>query len=291
MKQRRENYLEVAGGKIWYCQYGNDGNCPLIVIHGGPGAAHNYLSNLKALSVDRPVIFYDQLGSGRSDKPADSALWQTARFVDELARLVQSLDYPQVHLLGHSWGTIIAAEYALSQSAKLKSLILASPCLKIACWHKDTEQHISRLPGDIQIIIDRYKHSSTIECPEHQEALLEYYNNYVCRLQPWPQELIDTMDVTNDEIYRLLWGSSELFVTGALSNYDLTPDLARLALPTLFTCGRYDEASPATTGYYQSLIAGAEIEIFENSSHLPHLEAEHEYLTAIKNFLTRADKF
>jgi proline iminopeptidase len=289
MNRQHEGYIEVEGGKIRYFQYGEN-NIPLIVIHGGPGAAHNYLINLKDLSADREVIFYDQLGSGKSDRPNNSSLWTVDRFTNELGQLIEYFNFPQVNLLGHSWGTILAIEYFLRKPQKVQSLILASPCLKIEMWHKDTEVNISKLSGHIQIVLDKYKNVASIQTEEHQLALLEYYLNYICRMKPWPKVLEDTMQVTNDDIYKSLWGNSELYVTGSLANYDITSRLNEINVPTLLTCGRYDEASPETTGYFQSLILNSEIKVFEKSAHLPHLEEEVEYKFMVGSFLNKIAK-
>jgi proline iminopeptidase len=288
MNKAQQGYIEVAGGKIWYWQNGSN-NIPLIVIHGGPGATHNYLISLKELAADRSVIFYDQLGSGKSDQPSDTSLWTVARFTSELAQLIEFFQLQKVNLLGHSWGTILAVEYFLKKPAQVQSLILASPCLKMEMWHKDTEINISKLPGNIQMILDKYKGVEIVQAEEHQLALLQYYRNYICRMKPWPQLLMETMAASNDEVYKSLWGNSELYVTGSLRDYDITARLAEITVPTLFTCGRYDEASPATTAYLQSLIPNAAIAIFENSAHLPHLEEARAYNSVIADFLNSTD--
>src|SRR6185295_11111472 len=126
-----EGRIEVPGGRIWYRIVGSGTKTPLLVLHGGPGMSSAYLSPLAALADERPVIFYDQLGAGRSDRPTDSTLWTVDRFVQEIPRIRQALGLREVHLYGHSWGTILAVEYLLTQPQGVRSVILSSPAISI----------------------------------------------------------------------------------------------------------------------------------------------------------------
>src|SRR5262249_739850 len=121
--QPREGFVEVPGGRIWYRIVGGGTRTPLLVLPGGPGAARSSLNPLAALPEERPVIVYDQLGAGRSDKPTDVTLWRVERFIEELRRLRVALALDEIHLLGHSWGTMLAADYMLTKPAGVRSLI------------------------------------------------------------------------------------------------------------------------------------------------------------------------
>ena len=127
-----EGYVQVPGGRVWYRIEGSGTAMPLLVLHGGPGATHHYLKPLGALADERPVIFYDQLGSGRSDRPTDTTLWRVERFVEELAQVREALGLREIHLLGHSWGTMLAVDYLLTKPEGVRSVILASPSARSA---------------------------------------------------------------------------------------------------------------------------------------------------------------
>jgi len=282
------NFVLFRGQKIFYWIYGDINSTaePLLIVHGGPGSPHNYLLPLAKLAQERPIIFYDQLGCGKSIYLGkDKSRWNLTYFLEELTYLITTLKLNNLHIFGHSWGSILASEYALKNLSQLKSLILASPCLSIPLWCKDAEKLLNTLPRQIIEIIEKHQKLATTDSDEYQFASLEYYQRYVCRLPVWPKEMIESVEGSNDLIYRTIWGESEFLVTGNIQDYDITKQLHKLNLPVLFTCGRYDEATPETTKFYQELIKGAKLVIFENSSHLPHFEEKKKYLEQLSNFL------
>ena len=140
----REGMIAVPGGRVWYQILGARSKAiPVLTLHGGPGVPHDYLEPLGALGGERPVIFYDQLGCGNSDKPDDESLWTIPRFVDELAVVRESLELEKVHLLGHSWGTMLAADYMLRKRPKgVMSLVLSGPALSATRWTADTRAYL-----------------------------------------------------------------------------------------------------------------------------------------------------
>ena len=148
-KPMEEGYVSVPGGRVWYKVVGISDEIPLLVLHGGPGFPHNYLNPLENLASERPVIFYDQLGCGKSDRPKDPNLWQTQRFVEELREVQHSLNLERVHILGHSWGSMLAVDYALTQPPSLESLVLASPCLSIPRFLEDVTAYRKQLPSEM----------------------------------------------------------------------------------------------------------------------------------------------
>lgn len=126
-----ERFIPVVGGRVWCRIAGIGDRIPLLALHGGPGIPHDYLEPLVEVADERPVVFYDQLGCGRSDRPDDPSLWQIGRFVAEVSQVREALGLARVQILGHSWGTILAADYALHQPLGLVSLVLASPALSV----------------------------------------------------------------------------------------------------------------------------------------------------------------
>lgn len=284
-----EGYVDVEGGKVWFQIVGSGNATPLLLLHGGPGAPSYYLRPLERIAVDRPVVFYDQLGAGRSPAPSDQSLWTVERFVDELAQVRAALELDEVHILGHSWGSMLAMDYMLTQPEGVVSLIFASPALNVTRWTDDARELLKALPDDTRALIEHHENEGTTDAPEYQEAVMDFYKMYLSRSDPWPPELIATFEGFNTELYGYMWGPSEFTATGTLQNYNRELDLPKLDLPVLFTAGRYDEATPETVQHFQSLIPGAEIQIFEESAHLTMLDEPDAYAEAIREFLNNVD--
>ncbi len=286
----REGFIPVTGGKVWYRMIGSGNATPVILIHGGPGSSSAYLKPLEKLSADRPVIIYDQLGCGRSDNPDNDELWRIERFVEELAQVRAGLKLKEVHLYGHSWGTMLAVDYMLTKPEGVKSLTLASPCLSVKRWAEDANRLIEKLPFTTRQTIKKHEMEGTTGSKEYEAAAAEYLKNYLCRLSPWPPELLKAFDRANQKIYRIMWGPSEWFPTGNLKAYERVGRLNEIKVPTLFTAGRYDEATPAATAWYRSHIPGSKLRIFEESSHLAMFEEQDAYLESIGEFLKANDR-
>lgn len=280
-----EGYAAVPGGRVWYRVVGTGTRTPLLLIHGGPGVPSDYLKPLEALGDDRPVIFYDQLGTGRSDQPTDTTLWRTERFVEEVGALRKALGLEKVHVLGHSWGTIVGAEYALTQPAGLRSLILASPALDIPLWERNADSLRRTLPDSIQQMIVRHEQDGTYDSPEYQGAMMAFYAQYICRRNPWPAEVDSSFVNMNQTLYRYMQGPSEFTITGTLKGYDLSPRLGGIAVPTLFTVGEYDEALPSSAAHFASLIPGAKLAIVPDAAHLTMQDQPDEYIRVVRAFL------
>ena len=281
-------FLPVEGGKVWYQVLGAaKSGVPLLTLHGGPGYPHDYLEPLDRLADERPVIFYDQLGCGQSERPDNRALWRVDRFVRELAQVRQALGLERVHLFGHSWGAMLAVDYLLS-GASVTSLILASPALSIPRWMEDATQLRKTLPADVQATLALHEAAGTTETLRYRDATMQYYRRYLCRMDPWPDPMNRSHEASSGAVYREMWGPSELYATGNLIDYDRTGRLSEIAVPTLYTCGRYDEATPEATAWYRSLTPAAELLVFERSAHMPHLEETDAYVAALRDFLNRA---
>ncbi|MFE4570765.1 proline iminopeptidase-family hydrolase [Paenibacillus chitinolyticus] len=283
-----EGYIEVPGGKVWYSLAGEGGGTPLLVLHGGPGNTHDPLkAALHVLGDQRPVIFYDQLGGGNSDRPEDASLWHTERFIDELACVREALGLDEVHILGHSWGTMLAASYLIERKPTgVRSVIFSSPCLSAARWKEDADRFLAELPDEVQAVIARSEEQGTTNSDEYRDAMKEYYKRHVCRIDPQPAVMLESRSKANKDIYMSMWGPSEFCPTGSLKTYDVTPRLHEINVPSLFLCGRYDEAAPESTFYYHSLVPRSDFQVLENSSHVGYLEEPDEYVRIVRGFLT-----
>jgi proline iminopeptidase len=288
--QETQGMVNVVGGKIWYQVFSNPataGRIPLIALHGGPGAPHNYLLSLKELAEKRPVIFYDQLGCGHS-KEFDATtpnLWTIPRFVDELHRLVKHLGYKQFFLLGHSWGSALAFSYYQRYPKTVAKLIFEGPYLSSAQWNNDSRFLRELMPDKEKADLKKYQESQDWTNPEYDAALMVYYKRHLSRQEPWPQDLMDSIEGYNHDIEHVMWGPDEFKVIGTLKDFDVVKDLKSITVPTLFMAGQFDQAQPGTVRFYASHVKGAKVEIFLNSGHTPHLEEKEAFLARLTKFL------
>ena len=290
--RKREGMIAVPGGRVWYQILGaKRKGVPILTLHGGPGAPHDYLEPLGALSDERSVIFYDQLGCGDSDKPDDKSLWTVKRFVEELAVVRESLALEKVHILGHSWGTMLAVDYMLRKRPKgVVSMVLSGPALSASRWTADTRTYLKRMPKKIQETVSDCEADGAYDSPEYQEAMGAFYKKHVCRLDPWPDCVTRAFQKLAQPVYSCMMGPSEFTFTGTLKNYEQVERLKEIKVPVLFTAGQFDEASPRTTKYYQSKLSGSEVHILKGASHMHHIEREEEYLSAVRDFLHRSER-
>lgn len=286
-----EGFVSVTGGKVFYKKVGNGNETPLLVLHGGPGSTSIPLQSLDVLAKDRPVIFYDQLGSGHSDRPEDSGLWHLERFVEELGQLRKELGLTEVHILGHSWGTTLLASYLLTNPTGVKSAIFSSPCLSAPRWASDQKILLKELPEETQEVINRCESEGTTDSQEYREAIEIFYNKHLCRLYPPPEKLLEGRKLSNSQIYNQMWGPSEFCVTGNLKDFDCTERLHEINTKSLFLCGRFDEATPESTAYFSSLVPNSNFHVFEHSSHTGYLEEHDEYVRIVNEFLTDVEEF
>ncbi|MDH3495389.1 MAG: proline iminopeptidase-family hydrolase [Gemmatimonadota bacterium] len=285
-----EGSLPVPGGQIWYRVTGTGSATPVVLLHGGPGAPSYYLNPLVALRDERPVIIYDQLGAGRSDRITDTTRMTIASYVAELDSLRRALGLERFHVLGHSWGTILGVEYALAHPEQVTSLILASPALSIPRWLADADSLLGTLPDTLQRAIARHEAAGTFDSPEYQGAVVAFYRLYLSRLDPWSPDIDSTFAEFGPAVYEYMWGPSEFTGVGTLKDYDVTSSLGRLRAPTLLTTGEYDEALPATVRYYASLIPGAEVAIIPGAAHLTMQDNPAENLRVVRAFLRSVDQ-
>ena len=281
-------FCDVKGGKIWYKIIGAEKQAvPLICIHGGPGGSHDYLLTLSSLSSERPVIFYDQLGCGNSDKPSDNSLWTIERYTDELKLLLEHLKYDSVILLGQSWGAVPALEYFLLSPQKVKALIFSGPLISSELFIEGARSYLSSLPDSIRKTIIESEDKQDFTNQKYIDAMNFYYNLHLCRMNPWHPLLLETYGKMNADIYSFMWGPSEFTGTGSLMKYDRTKKLKNITIPILFTCGEYDEAAPYIVKRYSKTTPNSEFVVMKDCSHSHHLENIDEYNYIVKTFINK----
>jgi proline-specific peptidase len=292
---RSEGFVERRGYRTWYRVVGDGeepGKHPVVLLHGGPGATHDYLESLEALAdTGRRAVLYDQLGCGRSDR-ADESQWTVETYVDELEAVRDALGLDTIHLFGNSWGGMLAMEYALTQPAGLASLMLASSPSSIPQWIEETGRLRRELPADVQAVLDRHEASGTTHDPEYEQASEVFYRRHVCRLPEWPEYVQRSFRfiAEHGEVYRYMNGPSEFHVVGTLRDWDVTARLGEIAVPTLVVTGEHDEATPAINQTVSTAIPGSEAVIYPGCSHLAHVEDPAGYLRLLDDFMTGVER-
>ena len=275
-----EGFIDVSGGKVWYQKIGEKG-APLVVVHGGPGYPHDYLEPLGDLADEHTVIFYDQLGCGNSERPANRALWTVNGFTQELQTVITALKLDTYFVLGQSWGATLAVSHALNKPKGLKGIILANPYISSPHWEKDAARLIRKLSWRDRWALWRSKVGTTA----FEVAKQHYYDRFVYGMKDLPEPCNRSGEKMNTGMYRYMWGPTEFIITGTLKNFNLVPRLNEISLPTLFLCGRYDEATPEACGYFASLMQNAKVKILENSAHHAHWTQRQEYLAIVREFI------
>lgn len=283
-----EARLAVDGGEIWYKVSGTGTGTPVILLHGGPGFSSYYLKPLEALGADRPVVRYDQLGGGKSDGLTDTTKMTIAHFVADLDSLRSHLGYARVHLVGHSWGTILALEYYRAHPDHVASLTLASPALNIPAWEAHAKALEKTLSDSAQRAIKVADSTGKFDAPGYQNALNEFYGKYVW-LHPVQADLDSTMKQANEQIYNYMQGPSEFTITGTLKKYDATPFLRQVKVPTLFTVGEVDEANPALVRRQARLVPHATVAVIPHSAHMTTWDNPDAMIAAVRAHLAKAD--
>jgi len=290
--QVREGYADFREHRTWFRVTGdlNSGRLPLIIAHGGPGCTHDYVDSFKDLAATgRAVVHYDQLGNGRSThlREAPSDFWTVELFLAELNNLIAHLGIRDYALLGQSWGGMLGAEHAVRQPVGLKALIIANSPASMALWCQAAKELRQALPAEVQATLQRHEDAGTTDSAEYRAASDVFYARHVCRIQPMPAEVARTFAAIDADptVYHAMNGPTEFHVIGSLRTWSIIERLASIQVPTLLISGRFDEATPATVQPFADGIANAQWQIFEQSSHMPHVEEREACMACVAGFL------
>jgi len=265
------------------------------VLHGGPGATHDYLTPLAGLATGgRAVVLYDQLGNGSSthypDRGAD--FWTVDLVVRELANLVDHLGIgDRYHVLGQSWGGFLAQEHALTQPRGLQALVLSNTAASFPGFVREANGLRADLPPEVEATLRRHEEAATTDDPEYAEACLVFYKRHLCRLEEWPDEVNRAFAAIEEDptVYHTMNGPSEFHVIGSIRDWQSEDRVGEIGVPTLVISGRHDEATPALQEPLVAGIPDTEQVILEASSHLPFWEERDAYMRAVGDFLARHD--
>jgi proline-specific peptidase len=291
----KEGFVPFRGYNTWYRIVGDHeepGKLPLLCLHGGPGATHDYLEPLEAMAdTGRRVIFYDQLGSGNSDHPHDPSMWTVDLFVEELGVMRDALGLGYVHILGQSWGGMLAMEYALTQPAGISGLIISDSPASMPQWVEEANRLRSELPPEIQETLLKHETAGTTDDPAYEDAMMVFYRRHVCRVDPLPDCVNRAFEklAQYPEVYHTMNGPSEFHVIGTLKDWNIIERLGEIRLPTLVISGRFDEATPAIAETVHRGIPGSKWVLFENSSHMPHVEETERFMHVLAEFLSEVE--
>lgn len=283
---QKQGFIDVPGGPVWYTISGSGPAIPLVVLHGGPGGTSCGYSLLEELGVERPVVRYDQLGTGRSGRPDDLSLWTVERYVEELSVILRTLKYEQIHLLGHSWGGALAAAYVLEKGTDgIASVILSSPLLSTPLWIADANYLRSRLPERTQMTLTKHEEAGSTDSEEYAEATAEFYERHVFGGERMTRPPTCNGSKNSDVIYEYMWGPTEFYATGTLQDFDVTGRLHEIDVPVLFMAGENDEARPARMREFQKLIPGSRLHVIKDAAHASLSRQPDEYRRVLEGFL------
>jgi L-proline amide hydrolase len=289
LTEAHEDYADFRGYRTWYRVVGDlDSATPLLALHGGPGSTHNYFRPLEQLAEERPVVLYDQIGCGNSGRPTDIE-WTVDVFRDEVAAVRDQLGLEHIHLLGTSWGGMLAQEHVLSGAEGIAGLILSSTLANIALWNEEQLKLKAQLPPDVIEVLDWHEADGTYDDPEYEQAMEVYFDRHFYR-GPKPRAELEAMAAGRArDVYRAMQGPNEWTTTGALKGWDTRDRLHEIGVPTLVVRGRYDMCTEPIAAELVNGIKGAREVVLEESSHTPVLEETDRYRQVIGDFMRQAD--
>ena len=283
--------------RVWTRRVGNNPRIKLLLLHGGPGGTHEYFEAFDDYLPDAGIeyYFYDQLGSAHSDQPDDPDLWEVPRFVDEVeqVRKALGLDQGNFFLLGHSWGGILALEYALAHQQHLKGLIISNMMCSIPAYNEYANDVIMpALDQEALAEIKGLEAAGKYDDPRYMELLIpHHYTEHFLRMPPeqWPDPVNRMFAHLNQAVYIPMQGPSELGASGKLVKWDRTGDLEKITVPTLVIGARHDTMDPAHMEWMSREVKSGRYLFCPDGSHLSIYDDQKTYVEGIIRFLGDVD--
>lgn len=258
----------------------------VVCLHGGPGATHDYLLPMTdLLQFGYNVLLYDQLGCGRSSLPKNIALFTVENNVEELEILRKKLRLGRIHLMGSSYGGLLALAYAMKYQKNLRSIITEGGLASVPLATREMQRLKRQLPLPVIRTMEKYEEAGDYSNPEYLKAVEIFYRRHVCRLSIWPKELIYSLEHISAPVYNTMNGPNEFTIIGNIRYWDISDKLGEIRVPTLVTGGRYDEVTPVVARQIHKGVDGSEMIIFNKSSHLPMWEERESYIQKVSDFL------
>lgn len=289
--------IETPVGKfnVWTKRFGNNPKIKVLLLHGGPGGTHEFFESFESFLPQEGIEFYeyDQLGSYFSDQPKDSSLWTTEHFVEEVeqVRKALGLNKDNFYLLGHSWGGILAMEYALKYQDNLKGLIISNMMSSVPAYGKYAEDVLAKqMDPKVVDSIRAMEARGAYNDPKYMELLIpNFYNQHFCRVQPWPEALNRAMPHLNSTIYVMMQGPSEFGVSGRLANWDRSKDLPKIKTPTLTIGGVHDTMDPEHMKWMATQVQNGRSLVCPNGSHCSMWDDQKNYFPGLTSFIKDVD--
>ncbi len=284
--------------KIWTKRVGNNPRIKVVLLHGGPGATHEYFASCNSFfpRAEIEYYYYDQLGSYYSDQPKDDTLYETDRFVEEIeqVRKALKLDKSNFYLLGHSWGGILAVEYALKYQDNLKGLIISNMMMSSPEYGKFIKEKLGpKMPPEVLSEIQEIEAKKDFDNPRYIELLIpNFYAEYIIKMpsDEWPEPLNRAFKHLNQDIYTSLWGPSEFGVSGKLETWDRMQDLDKIDVPTLVIGATYDTMDPKHMEWVASQIKHGQFLLCPNGSHMALYDDQETYFSGLIKFIKSVDQ-
>jgi proline iminopeptidase len=286
--------ISTPNGKfhVWVKRVGNNPRLKLLLLHGGPGATHDYMEAVDSFLPAEGIEYYhyDQLGSGRSDHPTDDNLWTIDRFVSEVdqVRAAIGADKSNFCLLGQSWGGILAMEYALAHQDQLKCLVISNMMASIPAYNAYADKVLKPQMDPTKLaLIEELEKSGKTDDPRYMGALMpEFYEKHFLRrpAAEWPEPVLYSFGQLNKHVYVLMQGPSEMGASGRLEHWDRFADLKHITVPTLVISGKYDTMDPAYMARMAKQLPNGTL-LATNGSHLAMYDDQQAYFDGLKAFL------
>ncbi|NUY79712.1 proline iminopeptidase-family hydrolase [Flavobacterium sp. MAH-1] len=279
--------------KVWTKRFGNNPKMKLLLLNGGPGMSHEYFECIENFLPEKEIefIYYDQLGTGFSDNPKDTAFWDLARYVEEVeqVRKALNLDKSNFFLLGHSWGGILATEYALKYPNELKGLIISNMMASAPEYGKYSEVLAKGMNPDVLKRIRDIEARKDFENPEYMKLLIpNFYEKHILRLpfDKWPEPVTRAFSRLNASLYVTMQGPSEFGISGRLEKWDRSNDLKNLKMPTLVIGAKYDTMDPKYMEWMSQQIPDGHYLYCTNGSHMSLYDDQKTYMDGLTKFIT-----
>ena len=291
VKDYSEGYVKVMGYWLFYRSFGDSGTKGnILCLHGGPGAGQDGMTRMaKYAEEGYRVIMYDQLGAGKSERPASELLYSMERYVEEIEGMRSALALGKVHLYGVSFGGFLSVGYAVKYSKNLASLMTQSGTSSSPLAIAEMMRLRNEAPSWVHETMDRCEASRDLHSTEYLTAADYLYRQHTCRLDPLPPDIrffpLQTKLEDVNLVYKLMWGLHEFYPTGNAKYWDVTSQLDQIDCPALVTCGSFDEITPKNAELLHDRIRGSELHIFEGCSHIVILENPTEFFRIHDRFL------
>jgi L-proline amide hydrolase len=294
-----EGHLQLEGHRTWYRVVGDlepdAPRAPVILCHGGPGATHDYIEPIAELRrFGRACVLYDQLGNGRSDHlpDVDPSFWTPELFERELTALAAHLGIDgRYHVIGQSWGGMLALLHGITRPAGLLSLVVADSPASVADFAAGANELLDQLDPDVVETVRDGERSGETSTPEFQAAVMEFYKRHVCRVDPWPDYVLRSFEAMEADptVYGTMNGPTEFTVVGTIKDFDITDRLGEIEVPVLLVSGEHDEVRPHVVAAIHERLGDSAWELFADSSHMPHVEEHERFLEVVEAFLERVE--